>query len=118
MTLEQCYQNMGGDYADAVSRLGSAAMVERFALRYLKDATMEQLRMAVLEGDVGASFRCAHTLKGVAANLSFTRLMESASALTEQLRPGTSLADPALFARVEQAHREVVVSLTAYGKEK
>ena len=39
------------------------------------------------EGQREAVFRAAHTLKGVCANLGFDQLENSASALTELLRP-------------------------------
>lgn len=75
---------------------------------------MEDLRRAVASGDIPGSFRGAHTLKGVAANLAFTGLQKAASDLTEQLRPQAEAADPRLMAQVEQAYRGVVEAIHAY----
>ena len=39
MNLEKLYQEMGGDMADAVRRLGSASAVERFLRMFAGDDT-------------------------------------------------------------------------------
>ena len=69
MTLRECYDQMNGSYDDAKARLMMDSMMERFLQKFLEDKTMEDLRRAVASGDIPGSFRGAHTLKGVAANL-------------------------------------------------
>ena len=118
MTLKECYDRMHGNFDDAKSRLMMESMVERFMFKFLEDGTMNALGAAVASGNIPDSFREAHTLKGVAANLAFTELQHTASELTEQLRPQTSPADPQLYARVEEAYRLVVDSIHAYQAEK
>lgn len=118
MTLKECYDRMHGNYDDAKSRLMMESMVERFMFKFLEDGTMAALRAAVEAGNIPDSFREAHTLKGVAANLAFTELQAAASQLTEQLRPQTAPADPEFFARVEEAYKLVVDSIHAYQSEK
>ena len=44
MNLEKLYQEMGGDMADAVRRLGSIAAVERFLRMFAGDDTFAMLR--------------------------------------------------------------------------
>lgn len=118
MTLKECYDRMHGNYDDAKSRLMMESMVERFMFKFLEDGTMAALRAAIETGNIPDSFREAHTMKGVAANLAFTELQAAASQLTEQLRPQTAPADPELFARVEEAYKLVVDSVHAYQSEK
>lgn len=118
MTLRECYDQMNGSYDDAKARLMMDLMIERFLQKFLEDKTMEDLRRAVASGDIPLSFRGAHTLKGVAANLAFTGLQKAASDLTEQLRPQAEAADPRLMAQVEQAYRAVVEAIHAYQTEK
>lgn len=118
MTLQECYDQMNGSYSDARSRLMMDSMIERFIVKFLDDRTMEDLRQAVREGDIAVSFRQAHTLKGVAANLSFTGLQQAASELTEQLRPQKAPADPGLLAKVEDAYQKTVEAIRAYQAEK
>ena len=114
MTLKECYDQMHGSFDDAKSRLMMESMVERFMFRFLEDGTMDTLRTAVAAGNIPESFRAAHTLKGVAANLAFTGLQKAASDLTEQLRPQAEAADPRLMAQVEQAYQRVVEAIHAY----
>lgn len=86
MTIEQCYQEMGGNYAEVCGRLPSQRLVEKFVRKFLDDQSYSELTAAMAAGDRDVAFRAAHTLKGVSANLSFTKLRASASELTELLR--------------------------------
>ena len=86
MTLAAFYEQIGGDYQKTVDRLYNEAMVRKFVLKYRQDGTFEELRAAHAAGDWETAFRAAHTLKGIALNLGFTRLFASAMALTEALR--------------------------------
>ena len=113
MTIEECYASIGGSYEQAIERLRDAKRVQKFALMFLKDDSMEKLRAAVADGDVKASFQAAHTLKGVAGNLSFACLQQAASDLTEQLRPLAAPADAALMARVEECYGAVATALAS-----
>ena len=108
MNLEKLYQEMGGDMADAVRRLGSASAVERFLRMFAGDDTFAMLQAAMSAGDVRRAFRAAHTLKGLAANLGLVQLWQAASALTEALRGSDTLpADPELYAAVRREYGKV-----------
>lgn len=86
MTLEACYQEIGGDYQDVRTRLPSATLIQRFVVRFLDDPNFEILCREMEAGNREPAFRAAHTMKGVCANLSFARLQSSVGALTEVLR--------------------------------
>jgi len=86
MQLQECYDSIGGDYEEIKMRLGSDALIQRFALKFLKDSSYEKLGEALEKKDYGEAFRCAHTLKGVCQNLSFRCLSNSSGDLTELLR--------------------------------
>lgn len=92
MTIQECYERMGGDYADVCARIPSPSLVEKFAVKFLDDPSFAELEGALAAGDAAAAFRAAHTLKGVSANLGFARLTASARALTEALRPAAGAA--------------------------
>lgn len=98
MTIEQCYEEMGGSYAEVCGRLPSQRLVEKFALKFLDDQSYAQLCQAMAAGNCADAFRAAHTLKGVAANLSFTRLRASSSDLTELLRNASAIVPEAASA--------------------
>ena len=63
MTIEECYKNVGADYADVIRRLGSEETARYFALKFLNDGTFSQLESALNAGDGETAFRAAHTLK-------------------------------------------------------
>ena len=86
MRLEECYNDFGGSYEDAMGRLQSEALVQRFALKFLKDPSYERLYQAMQAEDYREAFRAAHTLKGLCGNLGFLRLGEFSSQLKELLR--------------------------------
>ncbi len=87
--LQEFYKQVGGDANEILSRLGgSQAFLEKFLNKFLSDDSFNQLVSALNDNDVQTSFRCAHTLKGVAANLGLQFLFEKASAVTELLRAG------------------------------
>ena len=86
MSIEECYQQIGGDYNQVLARLMTPKLVIRFIGRFLEDNSFSMLEKALAEGNCKEAFRAAHTLKGVCANLRFTMLKNSASVLTELLR--------------------------------
>ena len=87
MTLEQCYEAMGGSYAQVSARLCSTRLVEKFIGKFLDDGSFDALCCQMDAGSRREAFRAAHTLKGVCANLGFGLLLHSVSDLTELLRP-------------------------------
>lgn len=98
MTIEECYQRLGGDYAALKTRLPSDSLIKRFITKFLDDSSFSQLCRAIQEGQREEAFRAAHTLKGVCANLGFDQLGASASEMTELLRPEVSgIPEEAVF---------------------
>ena len=117
MTIEQCYQEMGGNYAEVCGRLPSQRLVEKFVRKFLDDQSYAELTAAMAAGDHDVAFRAAHTLKGVAANLGFSRLTNSASQLTEALRPESAVVcqlSPSLMDAVTQDYRATMDAIRAY----
>ncbi|MDO4496484.1 MAG: Hpt domain-containing protein [Bacteroidales bacterium] len=114
MTLQECYAQLNGSYETALSRLMNDRLVDKFIRKFPADTTMQQLRDAVAQTDRQLAFRAAHTLKGVAANLSFTELQNAASNLTEQLRSLDQDPDMSLFETVEAAYNKTMTALNTY----
>ena len=114
MTIQECYQTIGGDYDQAVKRLSGERMIRRFIGKFLEDDTFEQLRSAMVEKNRAEAFFAANTLESVCGNLSFTRLYASVSALTEMLRAESdTIPDGArrLMEAVEQDHASTVAAI-------
>ena len=79
MTLQECYAALGGNFDDAISRLRSEKLVQKFVLKFLNDGSYDLL----------------------CQNLSFVRLQDSSAELTEALRDGVwSDQVAALYQRV------------------
>ena len=43
MTVKECYEQMGSDYEGVLGRMGSEAMIKRFALKFLQDPSFNNL---------------------------------------------------------------------------
>ena len=89
MTIQECYQKLGGDYAQVEKRLPGIHLIRRFIAKFLDDGSYPELCRAMEQGQTEEAFRAAHTLKGVSANLGFDRLTASSGELTEPLRGRT-----------------------------
>ena len=86
MNVKECYEAIHGDYEEVKRRFLTDARIRRFALLFLTDTSMEELRAAMKEQNCEKGFRAAHTLKGVCLNLGLTGLYEPVSSITELLR--------------------------------
>ena len=88
MTVQELYASIGGNYSEAIGRLRAERLISRFVVKFLDDAACSELIEAWGRGDEDATFKAAHTAKGVCANLSLTELADLSSQITEALRPG------------------------------
>lgn len=118
MTEKEFYEQIGGNYADALSRLMKDTLIRKFVTKFPSDGSFAELTAALNEGRIDDAFRAAHTLKGVALNLAFAKLGKSAVELTERLRPGNREGvDPAVFtALYEDVKRDYEEVINAIAK--
>lgn len=86
MTIQECYTALGGDYSEVLGRLYSEALVTKFVGKFPADQSFQLLESSLNAGNYEDAFRAAHTLKGVAQNLSFTKLYQSSHEITDALR--------------------------------
>ena len=113
MTLQECYAALGGDYADVTARLRSENLVRKFARKFLQDTSYELLCSSMQEENYSEAFRAAHTIKGVCQNLSFNKLLESSSQLTEALRAGEKPTDASLVEQVAKDYQQTIAAIQA-----
>lgn len=79
----------GIDVDEAMERfMGNEALMMKFLLRFPQDENFAKLKQAMAQGDAGAAFEAAHTLKGVAGNLSMKTFFHQVSDIVEELRSG------------------------------
>ena len=114
MTIQECYTALEGDYEEVVGRLYSEALVKKFVGKFLADQSYQLLESSLRSEDFEEAFRAAHTLKGVAQNLSFTRLYQSSHEITEALRTKQYDQAARLFSRVEADYAQTVAAIQAF----
>ena len=95
MTVRECYDAMGGNYDEVLSRLRDDARIAKFLGKILADPSYELLAASMSSGNAEEAFRAAHTIKGICLNLAVTKLYASSNALTEALRGKTEITDKA-----------------------
>lgn len=113
MTIQECYQALGGNYDDVVKRLLNFSLVKRFITKFLQDDSFEKLSASIRDGRREEAFRAAHTLKGVCQNLGFGKLLASTEKLTELLRPETDVVPEGAAALLEEVTRDYTETTTA-----
>lgn len=89
MKLNEFYVAVDGNYEDAMERLQNEMFVVKFLRMLPRDGSMMLLEKAMADGRANDAFRAVHTLKGIALNLSLTKLAAACSQLTEALRGQT-----------------------------
>ena len=117
MTIQECYQKLGGEFTQVEKRLPSVSLVRKFIIKFLDDDSYSKLCLAMQNGQREEAFRAAHTLKGVSANLGFSRLLASAGELTELLRAETETIPGCtsdLLEEVKQDYELTVSVIRAY----
>ncbi len=121
MTVEELYEAIGGDYAEALKRLPTEALVARFVVKFLDDPSCADVVSSWRAGDEAGAFEAAHKAKGVCANLSLTALADLTSRICEALRPGNdelraSTDVDGLVNLLEERHRAANRAISAYAK--
>ncbi len=114
MTLRECYEKMGGDYADVMERLTKEERISRYVVKFLEDTTFQTLCEVKDTGDWEGVFRAVHTLKGVSENLGFMKLYQASHEMTEAVRGGVELKDESLYEAVCKNYFETVEVIKEY----
>lgn len=111
MDIKEFYQEIQGDFDEACKRMLKEEMVTRFVKKFPSDPCIKELCAAVEEGNIDASFRAVHTMKGVTGNLAFTKLYNAVWKLTEQLRPRLEPADPDLLDNLLREYDKTIAAI-------
>ena len=59
MTIKECYEKVGSDYDGVLKRLGSEALVKRFAVKFLNDPSFQELTDGLAAQDGEKALRAA-----------------------------------------------------------
>ena len=81
------------DFDGGVKRvMNNAKLYVKLLTKFKNDTKLDDLETAIAEGDLDKAKAAAHTLKGVAANLSLEELFKQSVELETQIKAGA--ADP------------------------
>ena len=117
MTLKDCYDALGGDYAEVTGRIPSERIIQKFVLKFLDDGSYQLLLDSLAAGNGEEAFRAAHTIKGMCQNLGFARLSASSTALTEKLRGGLDGDYGPLLEQVKQDYANATEAIQRFKAE-
>lgn len=105
-------ERAGVDFQTGLNRfMKNVDLYEKFLNKFPVDPCMDQIRAAFQNNDLDEAFRAAHTLTGVAGNLSFIRLHHAVFGMTEALRTGDFAYGLECLPGVEMAYDEVMKAL-------
>lgn len=99
----------GIDVDDLMERLmGNMSLISRFMKRFPDDGNYPLLVDSIEKGDCEEAFRAAHTLKGVVANLSMTKLYKLVGGQVEVLRVGDMESGSDMLAEIIEEYEKMV----------
>ena len=90
MTLQELYENINGDYAQAMRVLRMEKLMDKHIRKLTKNGVVDKLLAAGETMDPTALFEAAHAAKGVCGNLGLVALASAASEIAEEFRPGNA----------------------------
>ena len=113
MTVRECYDEIGADYEDVMSRLRKEERVQKFLKKFLDDQSYALLCSSLKERNMDEAFRAAHTLKGISQNLSLTNLYAPASHLSDRLKQQREYSEDVqlYFEEVKREYRKTTESI-------
>jgi len=78
------------NYAEGLKRMmNNASFYAKMLTKFKIDPSVNELDSALAAGDIGKAQVTAHTLKGLAANLSLTELFKQSLELETQIKAGS-----------------------------
>lgn len=113
MTLEDFYNEIGGNYAYIISILHSEESVREYLAMYKSDKSYGTLIDAVATGDRKAIFLAGHALKGLAGCLSFPVLYALVNKLMVQLRNYSQEIDLFLIEQITEEYNHIIRAIDA-----
>lgn len=82
------------DVDDALKRVGgNMGLYQKLLGRFAESNQLEELESLLASGNIEDATRMAHTIKGVAANLSLLKLRFTSADLEQSLKEGTDYTE-------------------------
>ena len=90
MTIQELYEEIGGNYEHALQIMKMDKMINKYLLKLTGSGVCENCRAAAETMDGQSVFESAHAMKGVCANLGLDDLAAAIGEITEEFRPGNA----------------------------
>jgi len=110
--IRERFEKAGVDVTEALERfMNKDDLFDRFMKKFKDDTNLKWLEDSVAQGNVDDAFKAAHTLKGVASNLSLKGLLEPLVPLVEKLRAGEIDGAEQMLAKVKEAYSDIISAI-------
>ena len=110
MSLEEFYNEIGGNYNNLISRLKNENLIVKFLKWFLQDESFNNLKKSVEAGDLKQAFVYAHTLKGLALTLELGDMIPTIQDITEKLRNSNNIEQEE-FNELEKNYNKIISSI-------
>ncbi len=98
--------------SEGIARFGGKSEIyEKYLIEFPQDPCFSRMCEAIESRDAKAAFEAAHALKGIAGNLSMTRLYDDLFPLVEELRQGSLEKVDELLRTVKKDYSEAVAAI-------
>lgn len=115
MNTEQFYNSIHADYQNILRRFRKESMIIRFLKKFEQDPSFEQLKLSLEKKDQKEAFMAAHTLKGIAQNLSLDPIYEKAAVITDLLRQEWNDEAVYYFEQLVPIHEKCIAGIQELG---
>ena len=118
MTLKELYDEIDGDYEQAMKVLRIEKLMDKHIRRFPSSPIFSDLAAAKEPLDGARLFETAHAIKGVCSNLGLVKLSAIAADICDEFRPGNArkYTDEEVKKKIEEA--EALYKKAAAGIEK
>lgn len=110
MNLQEASKELEINYEEAITRFGGVeSMYQRFLKKFLNDTTYQELEEAWQKGDYEAIEKKAHTLKGVAGNLSLEKLFNLSNNLVQKIRNKQYEETTEIYEQLQECYKHIAI---------
>lgn len=108
MTFDEIFEFIIPNREETVKRFsGNLELLEKFVRKFPQDENWSSLKHAYESGDWSNMEMIAHTLKGYAGNIGFTKLFDECSEIVRLLRAGEPDKAKEVLPRAIEAGKEI-----------
>lgn len=113
MNLQEASKELAINYQEAMTRFGGVeAIYQRFLKKFLNDSTYQELEEAWQKNEYQEIEKKAHTLKGVAGNLSLEKLYTISDSLVQKIRNEQYEETAEIYEELQKCYQHTVAIIS------